>query len=452
MPSIHPIKKLSSAIIVILFATSLTACGGGSDSDSQSSNSPDKPPVTTKPSDKCNDVTTSNSGQADLDKDGIVDNCDDDIDGDGIGNSKDAKPLDANIAGISTKSYRGNGFGYVNATEIAYFNAKKQLIEREYLSSYNPERANYLQQFFYDNKGRLVRLTKTYGTSTKTDRVEVWVYNQKDQLIEHKTNSDGDSVFEETKTYEYNSNSDIAQITESDTSSTNSFDNLTRMYFYNNQNQLDQIKTDESNNGTIDRITDLTYDNNNYLSKSALYYVDTDESTNNETKKLYRTLEYTYDDEGNVLSTAFDSTSALNTYTYNREGNIIRKITNESEGILITTTEVTYNKSNLATGATTKYDSYLNLQGDTNKAEYNNSGYLIKVLKDVSLDGNVDQEIIYSYQGSVPIKYNVAPFLDLGGYSDRTPTAISILNEVSIGYEAGVVKKSCYDQSSIYSC
>lgn len=452
MPSIHPIKKLSSAIIVILFATSLTACGGGSDSDSQSSNSPDKPPVTTKPSDKCNDVTTSNSGQADLDKDGIVDNCDDDIDGDGIGNSKDAKPLDANIAGISTKSYRGNGFGYVNATEIAYFNAKKQLIEREYLSSYNPERANYLQQFFYDNKGRLVRLTKTYGTSTKTDRVEVWVYNQKDQLIEHKTNSDGDSVFEETKTYEYNSNSDIAQITESDTSSTNSFDNLTRMYFYNNQNQLDQIKTDESNNGTIDRITDLTYDNNNYLSKSALYYVDTDESTNNETKKLYRTLEYTYDDEGNVLSTAFDTTSALNTYTYNREGNIIRKITNESEGILITTTEVTYNKSNLATGATTKYDSYLNLQGDTNKAEYNNSGYLIKVLKDVSLDGNVDQEIIYSYQGSVPIKYNVAPFLDLGGYSDRTPTAISILNEVSIGYEAGVVKKSCYDQSSIYSC
>lgn len=452
MPSIHPIKKLSSAIIVILFATSLTACGGGSDSDSQSSNSPDKPPVTTKPSDKCNDVTTSNSGQADLDKDGIVDNCDDDIDGDGIGNSKDAKPLDANIAGISTKSYRGNGFGYVNATEIAYFNAKKQLIEREYLSSYNPERANYLQQFFYDNKGRLVRLTKTYGTSTKTDRVEVWVYNQKDQLIEHKTNSDGDSVFEETKTYEYNSNSDIAQITESDTSSTNSFDNLTRMYFYNNQNQLDQIKTDESNNGTIDRITDLTYDNNNYLSKSALYYVDTDESTNNETKKLYRTLEYTYDDEGNVLSTAFDSTSALNTYTYNREGNIIRKITNESEGILITTTEVTYNKSNLATGATTKYDSYLNLQGDTNKAEYNKSGYLIKVLKDVSLDGNVDQEIIYSYQGSIPIKYNVAPFLDLGGYSDRTPTAISILNEVSIGYEAGVVKKSCYDQLSIYSC
>ena len=445
------IKKLSAVISITLFATSLTACGGGSDSGGQSNDSPDKPPVNI-PSDKCKNVTASNSGQADLNKDGIIDDCDPDIDGDGVENEKDAKPLDATIAGISTKSYRGNGFGYVNATEIAYFNAKKQLIEREYLSSYNPERANYLQQFFYDNKGRLVRLTKTYGTSTKTDRVEVWVYNQKDQLIEHKTNSDGDSVFEETKTYEYNSNSDIAQITESDTSSTNSFDNLTRMYFYNNQNQLDQIKTDESNNGTIDRITDLTYDNNNYLSKSALYYVDTDESTNNETKKLYRTLEYTYDDEGNVLSTAFDSTSALNTYTYNREGNIIRKITNESEGILITTTEVTYNKSNLATGATTKYDSYLNLQGDTNKAEYNNSGYLIKVLKDVSLDGNVDQEVIYSYQGSVPIKYNVAPFLDLGGYSDRTPTAISILNEVSIGYEAGVVKKSCYDQSSIYSC
>lgn len=451
MPSIHPIKKLSSAVIVILFATSLTACGGGgSDSNSQSNNSPK--PTNPTPTDKCKDVTANNSGKADLDEDGIVDECDADIDGDGVANAKDARPLDATIAGISTRSYKGNGVGYVDATENSYFNAKKQLIEREYLSSYNPERANYLQQFVYDSKGRLVRLTKTYGTSIKTDRVDVWVYNQKDQLIEHKTNSDGDSVFEETIIYEYNSNNDIAQIIERDTSSTNSFDNLTRMYVYNSQNQLDQIKTDESNDGNIDRITDLFYYDNNYLRKSSLYYIDTDEGTNNEIKRLYRTLEYTYDDEGNVLSTAFDSTSELTTYTYNREGNITRKITNESEGILITDTEVTYNKSNLATGATTKYDSYLNLQGNTNKAEYNNSGYLVKVLKDVSLDGDVDQEITYSYQGSVPIKYNVASFLDLGGYSDRTPTAISILNEVSIGYEAGVIKKSCYDQLSIYSC
>lgn len=449
MSTTYNIKKLSTAIALVFFTASITACGGGSDSQGSSQPVKDSNP---KPIDKCKDTTESNSGKADLDKDGIIDDCDPDIDGDGVENEKDAKTLDATIAGISTRSYKGYGVGYVDATENSYFNAKKQLIEREYLSSYNPERANYLQQFFYDNKGRLVRLTKTYGTSTKTGRVEVWVYNQKDQLIEHKTNSDGDSVFEETTSYQYNLNGDIEQIVESDTSSTNAFDNLTRMYFYNTQNQLDQIKTDESNNGTIDRITDLSYDDNNYLSKSALYYIDTDEITNNEVKRLYRTLEYTYDDEGNVLSTAFDSISVLTTYTYNREGNIIRKITNESEGILITDTEVTYNKSNLATGATTNYDSYLNLQGNTNKAEYNNSGYLIKVSKDVSLDGDVDQEITYSYQGSVPIKYNVAPFLDLGGYSDRMPTATSILDEISIGYKADVVKKSCYDQLSIYSC
>lgn len=147
MPSIHPINKLSSAVIIILFATSLTACGGGgSDSNSQSNNSPKptNPTPTDKwtPTDKCKDVTANDSGKADLDEDGIVDECDADIDGDGVANVKDARPLDATIAGISTRSYKGNGVGYVDATENSYFNAKKQLIEREYLSSYNPERAN----------------------------------------------------------------------------------------------------------------------------------------------------------------------------------------------------------------------------------------------------------------------------------------------------------------------
>lgn len=441
MPSVHPIKKLSSAIIVVLFATSLTACGGGgSDSNSQSNNTPK--PTDPKPGDECKDVTANNSEQADLDKDGIVDKCDTDIDGDGVENEKDAKPLDENISGISTKSYRGNGFGYVNATEVAYFNAKKQLIETEYLSSYNPERANSSERFTYDNKGRLIRLESTRGIDKQTDRIEVWVYNKKDQLIEHQANGDGDSVFEAVTTYRYNLNGDITQIVESDTSSTNMFDNLTRTYIYNSLNQLEQIETDESNNGSIDRIRYITLNANNYIAKSDLYYLEGNDVTNDEVKKLYETFEYSYDNQGNVLKVdrgEGDST----TYTYNNQKNIVRKITNSGSSVI--DIEVSYNKAGLATGSKETFRGFMaNVQNVTNVAEYNNAGLLTKTLVDVSQNGNINQEITFSYQGLVPLKFNVAPFLDLGQSSDRMPTATTILNRVNMGYTADTVKDSYY--------
>lgn len=132
MSTTYTIKKLSTAIALVFFTASITACGGGSDSQGSSQPIKDSNP---KPVDKCKDTTENNSGKADLDEDGIIDDCDPDIDGDGIENEKDAKPLDATIAGISTKSYRGNGFGYVNATEIAYFNAKTAYRKRVFIFS-----------------------------------------------------------------------------------------------------------------------------------------------------------------------------------------------------------------------------------------------------------------------------------------------------------------------------
>jgi len=449
MPSIHPIKKLSSAVIVILFATSLTACGGGgSDSNSQSSDSPK--PTNPTPVDKCKDVIADNSAKADLDEDGIVDECDADIDGDGVANAKDAKPKDATIAGISTLSYQGNGWGYVNATANFYFNAKNQLIEKEYSSYNNAGRNNSSEKLTYDKKNRLVRREKTHGIEKQNDGIEVWVYNEQDQLVEYNTNSDGDSIFERTVTYQYNSNGNIEQIVEKDSSDSSFFYNSTKTYIYNSQNQLEQIKTDEYNDGSIDRIEDITFNANNYLAKSALSIVRVDEDTNNNVRELRNTLEFSYDNQGNVTkvvdsSIDYGSVRTVN-YAYDNQKNIIRETTNNnSGGIDVIDVKVTYDKANLATGATFEYDSFNNIQDVTEKAEYNSAGYLTKTLVDVSQNGKINQEITYNYEGSVPLKFNMPTFLNFGLPNNRAPTATSLLSRVNARYTADMVKESYYD-------
>lgn len=451
MSTTYTIKKLSTAIALVFFTASITACGGGSDSQGSSQPIKDSNP---KPVDKCKDTTENNSGKADLDEEGIIDDCDPDIDGDGVENEKDAKPLDATIAGISTKSYRGNGFGYVNATEIAYFNAKKQLIEREYLSSQNPERANSSERFTYDNKGRLIRLESTRGIDKRIDRIEVWVYNKKDQLIEHQTNNDGDSVFERTVSYQYNLNGNIEQIVERDPSDTSYFYNSTSTYTYNDLDQLEKIETDEYTDGSIDRIKYITLNANNYVAKSALYYIKVDDVTNNEIKELHETFEYNYDDQGNVIklidsSFNYESVRTV-TYGYDNQKNIIRETTDNNSGdIRAIDIKVTYNKANLATGATFEYDSFNNVQDVTEKAEYNSAGYLTKTLVDVSQNGKINQEITYNYEGNVPLKFNMPTFLNFGLSNNRAPTATSLLNDANARYTADMVKESYYDYSNI---
>jgi len=448
MPYPRVNKNLGLTLFTIFFTTSLIACGGSGSGSGSESNDDIVKPNTPTPTDKCKDKTASNSGQADLDEDEITDDCDDDIDGDGVVNAKDARPLDATIAGISTRSYKGDGFGYTNATESFYFNGKNQLVEQEYLSSSNLDRANTSTQFTYDNKDRLIRREQTRGLDKRNDGIEVWVYDQKGQLTEFNTNSDGDSIFERTVTYQYNSNGNIEQIVEKDSSDSRFFYNSTRTYTYNSSNQLEKIETDEYNDGSIDRVEDITFNINNYLAKSALSFIRVDENTNNDVRELRNTLEFSYDNQGNVTkvvdsSIDYGSVRAV-TYSYDNQKNIIKKTTNDELSVI--DIEVSYNNLGLATSATETYEGFrANVQNVTNKAEYNNAGYLTKTLVDVSQNGKINQEITYSYEGSVPLKFNMPTFIDFGLSNNRAPTATSLLNKVNARYTADMIRESYYD-------
>ncbi|BFM03882.1 hypothetical protein Psyaliredsea_25290 [Psychrobacter alimentarius] len=277
---------------------------------------------------------------------------------------------------------------------------------------------------------------------------------QKDQLIEHQTNNDGDSVFERTVSYQYNLNGNIEQIVERDPSDTSYFYNSTSTYTYNDLDQLEKIETDEYTDGSIDRIKYITLNANNYVAKSALYYIKVDDVTNNEIKELHETFEYNYDDQGNVIklidsSFNYESVRTV-TYGYDNQKNIIRETTDNNSGdIRAIDIKVTYNKANLATGATFEYDSFNNVQDVTEKAEYNSAGYLTKTLVDVSQNGKINQEITYNYEGNVPLKFNMPTFLNFGLSNNRAPTATSLLNDANARYTADMVKESYYDYSNI---
>ncbi|MGO1250467.1 hypothetical protein [Psychrobacter sp.] len=135
------------------------------------------------------------------------------------------------------------------------------------------------------------------------------------------------------------------------------------------------------------------------------------------------------------------------TYDYDDQKNIIRETTNSNfVSIPSIDIKVTYNKANLATGATFEYDSLNNVQDVTEKAEYDSAGYLIKTLSDVGQNGEINQEITYSYEGVVPLKFNMPTFLNFGLSDDRTPTATSILSRVNARYTADMVEESyCND-------
>ncbi|MGO1490039.1 hypothetical protein [Psychrobacter sp.] len=108
-------------------------------------------------------------------------------------------------------------------------------------------------------------------------------------------------MFERTVAYQYNLEGNLEQVVERDPTTTSFIYNSTRIYIYNAQNQLEKINTDEYSDGSIDRVTEIALNANNYLAKSSLYFITTDNVTNNEARELRKTFEYSYDNQGNVI-------------------------------------------------------------------------------------------------------------------------------------------------------
>ncbi|MGO1251676.1 hypothetical protein, partial [Psychrobacter sp.] len=78
-------------------------------------------------------------------------------------------------------------------------------------------------------------------------------------------------MFERTVAYQYNLEGNLEQVVERDPTTTSFIYNSTRIYIYNAQNQLEKINTDEYSDGSIDRVTEIALNANNYLAKSSLY-------------------------------------------------------------------------------------------------------------------------------------------------------------------------------------
>jgi len=300
-------------------------------------------------------------------------------------------------------------------------------------------------QHIYQSLGISVEsnLASSFTSKQNDEQLESvnYEYNPEGQLTTENTDSNSDGATDITKTYSYDDNGNLAQITNSatETVETLTYDTnnniLTRLidtphgndsnesylytdnklerfsldqnadgsvevsteYFYNSQGDITRYEVDRDGDGVVDSVSSYSYLNNSLLSYS-------EDNDNDLIPNIL--IAYTYDENGNRTSQNVDLSvegvpNTIATFTYDKNNNAIRyEQDKDLDGLPNYIETYTYDKNNNRTSY--KRDIDANGTWDVfTQYFYDRNGNRIKMLEDNDGNGIVDKIWTGDYQPAI---------------------------------------------------